>query len=65
MKHVIHREDLIDLLRDRMKLEALEAGGVDNWDWYEASLIDCGYFDDDGRELEVEALADCFPTVGA
>jgi len=65
MKHVIYREDLIDLLRDRMKLQALEEGGVDNWGWYEDSLNDYGFFDDEGRELEVEALADCYPTVGA
>ncbi len=29
-----------DLLRAEAKLTALERGGVDNWDWYSASLED-------------------------
>lgn len=29
-----------DLLTAEAKLEALEAGGVDNWNWYEDSLSD-------------------------
>ena len=28
------------LMRAEAKLTALERGGVDNWDWYEASLED-------------------------
>lgn len=28
------------LLRDSRVLEALEAGGVENWEWYNASLED-------------------------
>lgn len=29
------------LRRDARVLRALEAGGVDNWEWYEDSLSDC------------------------
>lgn len=28
------------LLHKEAKLDALEAGGVDNWEWYEESLND-------------------------
>jgi hypothetical protein len=37
------------------KLAALEAGGVDNWDWYSESLEAAGLFDD---EEEGDADAD-------
>lgn len=30
------------LLKDRDVLSALYAGGVQDWDWYEASLEDAG-----------------------
>lgn len=36
----IGTDDLIDLLKARITLEALEAGGVDNWVWYGESLED-------------------------
>lgn len=29
------------------ELSALEAGGVDNWEWYSESLRDAGLLDDD------------------
>lgn len=29
-----------ELLEDQKVLNALRAGGVDNWEWYEASLED-------------------------
>lgn len=35
----ISKEEYEDLLRDKDMLEALEAGGVDNWEWYGESLI--------------------------
>ena len=34
----IPAHELIDLLRDSMKLSALEGGGVDNWSWYGDSI---------------------------
>lgn len=36
------------LLKDSLKLAALESGGVDNWDWYGASL--CDFLDEEGVE---------------
>lgn len=29
---------LVNLLADSVRLDALERGGVDNWDWYDESL---------------------------
>lgn len=37
-KRIIDEEELLDLLEQSAVLSALESGGVDNWDWYEASL---------------------------
>lgn len=35
---------LRELLLAENKLGALQAGGVDNWQWYSDSLSDHGYF---------------------
>lgn len=37
---VIKADDYLDLLQDSIKLNALEAGGVDNWEWYGEALED-------------------------
>lgn len=34
----ISEEDLIDLLEASYLLDALTAGGVDNWEWYSDSI---------------------------
>lgn len=34
MKIMIEKEKLLDLMADSLKLQALEEGGVDNWEWY-------------------------------
>lgn len=34
----VEENRLAELLREEWKLNALEAGGVDNWDWYDYSL---------------------------
>jgi len=34
----ISETELNDLLKDQMKLEALEQTGVDNWDWYDEAM---------------------------
>lgn len=36
----ITKEKLFELEKDSLKLSMLEAGGVDNWEWYGASLFD-------------------------
>lgn len=44
---VIPTKEYEALKRDSMILAALEAGGVDNWEWYSESLKDAGVFEDD------------------
>lgn len=34
MKYIIDEKELRELLYSYYKLEALEYGGVDNWEWY-------------------------------
>lgn len=41
LKYLEHRDDV---------LSALEAGGVDNWEWYSESLNDAGILDEDEDE---------------
>ena len=40
---IIPKNEFADLLRDSNKLNRLECGGVDNWDWYGESLNDQSY----------------------
>ena len=40
---IIPKNEFADLLRDSDKLNRLECGGVDNWDWYGESLNDQSY----------------------
>lgn len=37
-KYIVSENDLIKLLKAEAVLNALEAGGVDNWDWYGKSI---------------------------
>ena len=39
-----------ELLAARDELNALHAGGVDNWEWYSESLRDAGLLDDEEEE---------------
>ena len=45
-----------ELLRAEAKLNALEAGGVDNWEWYGESLK--GWFAENELEERLDALMD-------
>ena len=36
----LSKQRIIELERAEAKLQALEAGGVDNWEWYDESLKD-------------------------
>lgn len=36
----ISKEEYEELLKSQKILDALYAGGVDNWEWYDASLED-------------------------
>jgi len=37
-KYILMEEQLESLLQKNLELEALQNGGVDNWDWYGDSL---------------------------
>ena len=37
---LVPKDELEDLLYDSLRLQALDCGGVDNWDWYGASITD-------------------------
>lgn len=39
-----------EVQRQLDKLQALENGGVDNWEWYDQSLEDAGWFDEEDEE---------------
>jgi hypothetical protein len=39
-----------ELLAAKKELDALHAGGVDNWEWYSESLRDAGLFDDEEED---------------
>lgn len=45
------------LLDSQDKLDALEAGGVDNWDWYDESIKDA-HLDDEANEEFVQYVSD-------
>jgi len=55
-QYAVKREVLVDLIAARLKLYALENGGVDNWAWYEDSINDyLSNFTDDTKEEEEES----------
>jgi hypothetical protein len=58
---IVSESELRELIHDSLKLCALENGGVDNWEWYGASIQDFieangnpdyGIFDIAEKELE-------------
>lgn len=49
---LVPENELLDLLENSNKLQALENGGVDNWDWYGDSIRD--YFEVCITELNLE-----------
>lgn len=50
----VEEKRLAELLRKEWKLGALEAGGVDNWNWYGESL----YPDEDTTLNDIEDMPD-------
>ena len=50
---IVLREELIELLEAYYKLEALECGGVDNWEWHGESCSDflSNYWEENHNEL--------------
>ncbi len=47
MEIKISAKRLKELERAQAKLQALENGGVDNWEWYHDALKDAGLLDGD------------------
>ena len=52
----VRKDILLRLLAAEARLDALESGGVDNWDWYGASCSD--YLDDYNKEDFEEVAED-------
>ena len=51
----VEESRLAELLREEWKLQALEAGGGDNWEWYNESLFHL----DEGKTLnDIENMSD-------
>lgn len=46
--YFISERELLDLIQDRLELQCLEEGGIDNWSWY--------------VENRIEFIADCLDT---
>ena len=53
---MMDKKRIKQLLRAEAKLHALEARGVDNWDWYEESLKE--YYNTVQLEEDVESLVE-------
>lgn len=51
-KYIISEKRLLELLRREANLEALYAGGVDDWAWYYESLINYLDCDDEVEDLD-------------
>lgn len=39
-RYIVKESELLELLEARLRLAALDNGGVDNWEWYGDSLCD-------------------------
>lgn len=46
----ISKKHYEELLKSERELNALHAGGVDNWEWYSESLDQAGLFDDEDED---------------
>lgn len=62
---LVPKNELMDLLYDSLKLQALECGGVDSWSWYGNSIrefIDAAKADynvpEDDDDFDISDMAD-------
>lgn len=62
---LVPKDELKDLLYDSLRLQALDCGGVDNWDWYWESVrdfIDAAKADynvpEDDDDFDISDMAD-------
>lgn len=61
--YVLSKAELLSLLEDQAKLEALECGGVDNWEWYGESIEESEYYDEKECEIVVDELLNNYQTI--
>lgn len=61
MQPAISDEEYQRLLRDRRKLRALEAGGVDNWQGYDIAMEPLWVDEEAEEEAAMERLHEGFP----
>lgn len=52
------------LLQESAELNALQNGGVDNWEWYSESLHDSPDWNEDECEFNVEESLNQFELIG-
>lgn len=62
---LVPKDELKELLCDSLTLQALECGGIDNWDWYGASIedfIEAAKVDynvpEDDKDFDISDMAD-------
>lgn len=62
---LVPKDELKELLYDSLKLQALDCGGVDNWEWFGASIedfIDAAKVDynvpEDDDDFDISDMAD-------
>lgn len=58
MEYIVSEKHLREFIAAKAKLEALEAGGVDNWMWNSDAIEDYvnEYFDYDEKEHTIEDI---------
>ena len=49
--YVVPKDELIRLYKEKRCLDALLAGGVDNWEWFSQAIVD--YIKEEKENLEV------------
>lgn len=61
-KYILTENQLKSLLEDQATLEALENGGVDNWEWYSESLYESPYWNESTGKMNVDSLLNNYST---
>lgn len=64
MNYILSEEQLKSLLKSKVKLEALQYGGVDNWDYYCDAIHEHPDYDDDECEFNVDKYLFEYEKVG-
>lgn len=62
-KYILTEDELKNLIKDSLTLEALENGGVDNWDWYCDSIHEHSDYDEESGEFNVDSYLEKYTKV--